>query len=1279
MNNVHQRISKLTKKKRALLAQFLDRQSGMHSGDNVSNGGKRLVAYYVARDQELGCSELRRFMLEELPEYMVPWAFQVLDEFPLLPSGKVDLGALPSPEILSGPLEGLILPRTPIEEMLAGIWIEILGVDQLGIHDNFFERGGHSLSAAQVTARVNDAFQVEFSVDSVFRYPTMADLGRIIETRLREETAHQFPSIQRVERNSSIPLSFAQERVWFIDQLMPGNIAYNAYITIRFKGKLNVEALKSTLTEIVRRHEILRTSFSTAAQRPVQQIHSPEPVSLPVLDLSDLPANDREAEAEQLILEHCRKSFDVTQLPLVRWTLLRLGERDHILLQVEHHFLHDGWSLALLLREIKALYEGFSTGKPARLAAPPIQFADFALWQHQWMQGEAACKQLAYWEKKLAGSPPLLELPTDRPRPTKQDFRGREFKQVLPPYLSEGLRSLSRQEGGTLFMTLLAAFNTLLHRYSGQEDILLGSGVANRRLRETEEMLGMVLNSVVFRTDLSGNPSFLELLGRIRDVTLEAYAHQDLPFEKIVDALKPERSLSHNPLYQIMFNFHDSAMPSMEFPDLSGFIEYPHNGSAKFDLNVIVEPRAEVRLGKALKESGETIMVHWEYSTALFDETTIRRMMGHFQTLLEGIVTDPQQPVSTLPLLTVAQRDQLVVQYNQTASEYPRHTTIHELFEQLSEKSPDAVAVSCGGSMLTYRQLNSRANQLAHYLVKMGVGPEVKVGVSMNRSINTVVGMLGILKAGGAYVPLDPDYPKQRLTFMIEDSSAPVLLTQTSLKDRFSEYGGELVCLDTDWSKIAVEGTLNPASGATATNLAYVMYTSGSTGRPKGTCIEHKSVVRLVKNTNYVNLGPEEVFLQFAPISFDASTFELWASLLNGAKLVIFPPHKPSVNELGEFIHKHSITTLWLTAALFHQMVEEHPESLQHVRQLLAGGEALSVPHVKKMIKTLGNRRLINGYGPTENTTFTACHVMTAESRIDRSVSIGKPISNTQVYILDQQLRPVPIGVYGELYIGGDGLAREYLNQPELTTERFIPNPFSEEPGARIYKTGDRVRFLEDGSIEFQGRFDQQVKIRGFRIELGEIEAALAEHPAVREVAVLCREDEPGDKRLVAYIVAAENLSLQADELRHFVQQRVPSYMVPAAFVILSALPLTPNGKVDRNGLPAPERGRSNLSVEMTLPQTEIEKGMAEIWAEILHLENIGINDDFFELGGHSLLASQVINQLRHRFELEIPLSRLFESPTIFSFAKYVDAAIWSAKSAGPESSKFVKQEAGEV
>ncbi len=1061
---------------------------------------------------------------------------------------------------------------------------------------------------------------------------------------LQTSTSQINDPIPPIFRTQNSPLSFAQQRLWFLEQLAGENATYNIFLALKIEGTLNQNALTQALQTIVNRHKTLRTSFTAIDGYPVQIVAPHLEIPLTVIDLGKLSQKQQENQVKHLAQEEANQPFDLAIAPLFRAKLLRRKDTSHILLLTLHHIITDGWSMGILKHEFSTLYQDALEGKFPSLAPLPIQYIDFSHWQRNWLQGKVLEQQINYWKNQLADIPPLLELPTDKPRPAIQTFTGKSQEIQLSAELSQQLKNFSQQSGVTLFMTLLTAFGVLLFRYSHQEDIVIGSPIANRNRSEIEPLIGFFANTLALKIDLQNNPSFRELLTRVKEMCLNAYSHQDLPFEKLVEELQPPRSLSYHPLFQIVFILQNTPSSTVNLTDLTITPFKVEKQTSKFDLTLSVH------------ETTSELAGTWEYNTDLFEDATISRMIGHFQTLLAGIIANPDLAVTKLPLLTATERHQLLVEWNNTQTDYLRHQCIHQLFEEQVERTPDAIAVVFEQQKLTYQALNEKANQLAHYLHELGVKPETLVGICVERSLEMVIGLLGILKAGGAYVSLDPTYPQERLDYLVEDSQILLILTQDSLNRNF-KTSTRLIYLDKDRETIAQENLHNLESGVTANNLAYITYTSGSTGQPKGVCAIHQGVVRLVRETDYANLTSEEVFLQLAPISFDASTFEIWGSLLNGAQLVIFPPHIPSLEELGQAIRRYQITTLWLTAGLFHLMVDERLEDLKPLRQLLAGGDILSVPHVQKVLANLKNCQLINGYGPTENTTFTCCYRITETTQLSKSVPIGRPIANTQVYILDSQLQPVPIGVSGELYIGGDGLARGYLNRPELTEEKFIPNPFEKAKGnrqkAKLYKTGDLARYLPDGNIEFLGRIDNQVKIRGFRIELGEIEAVLSQHLAIRETVVTVREDVPGDTRprLVAYVVTNSDVAPSNEELRSFLKQKLPDYMMPSAFVMLDALPLTPNGKIDRRVLPAPDSTQLESANIFVAPRDRWESHLTQIWERVLSIEPIGIHDNFFALGGHSLLAVRLFAQMEQVFPCKIPLQALFELSTVAQLA----------------------------
>lgn len=1053
----------------------------------------------------------------------------------------------------------------------------------------------------------------------------------------------------RIEKHLDLPVSFGQQSMLFLNGLDRENPFYNVSFSMRIIGSLSVTALEQSINEIIRRHEAIRTTFLMVEGAPMQAIAPKLTITLPVVDLQGL----LETEVQLLITKSVRQAFNLEKDPLLRVTLLRLEPESHLLILTMHHIIMDGWSMGIFLKELESLYQAFTAGEPSPLPELTIQYADFAVWQRQWLTGEVLEKQLNYWKQQLADAPPLLELPTDYPRPPVQTFCGatREFQ--LEEHLTKQLVTLSQKSDVTLFMTLLAAFAILLHRYSSVDDICIGSPFANRNRPEVEPLIGLFVNSLVLRTQIAENPSFSEFLLHVRSVVLDAHAHQDVPFEQVVEALQPERSTSYNPLFQVIFDIRNISRDTVELPGIKLTPRRLESGTAQFDLSLSIEKTQKGLIGS------------WEYNSDLFKPDTIARMTGHFQTLLEAIVANPDRRVGELPFLTESERCQLLVEWNNTTKEYPFDKCIHELFEEQVTRSPDAIAVILEGEQLTYRELNQRANQLAHHLRALGVGPEVLVGICVERSPLMVIGLLGILKAGGAYVPLDPAYPTERLAYMLSDSQVKVLLTQEKLASSLPVSAARLIYLDSDWQNICDRCEENPITEVKASNLAYVIYTSGSTGKPKGVTIEHRSLVNFTSSIiGIYNITQSDRVLQFASIAFDWAAIEIFPCLSAGGTIVLRTDEMlVSSSRFVQLCREWEITMMDWPTSHWHQVMVELaaaeqtlPESL---RVVSVGGEAVSPETLKlwqRCVKGLVNPpQLLNGYGPTEATVVATYYELSefiTKNPAASCVPIGTAIGNLTTYILNHHLQPVPIGVPGELHIGGLGLARGYLGRPDLTVEKFIPNPFSNEPGARLYKTGDRVRYRPDGNIEFLGRIDDQVKIRGFRIELGEIETAICQHPEVRDCVVIVRTKESGDKQLVAYVVPKLS-KLTVSKLRSFLQQKLPNYMVPVAFVVLESLPLTPNGKVDRRALPAPDKS-SFTDTGFVPPKDDLERQLAQIWSEILDVESVGVKDNFFALGGHSLLAVRLMAKIQQEFGKSLPLVTLFQSPTIADLANLI-------------------------
>jgi amino acid adenylation domain-containing protein len=1206
---------------------------------------KRLVAYLVAQGTTVPTSsELRDFLKPKLPEYMLPSAYVFLDTLPLTPNGKLDRKALPIPDSHRHDQQAdFVAPRNPIEALLAEIWANILGIDRVGIHDNFFELGGHSLLAMQVMVHIQKQFNVAIPIHVLFAAPTVAELFEAIQSS--DNTAIVMPPITRRADQLFAPLSAAQKGLWFLDKLGGVSSAYNSSQVLRLQGELNRDALEAALKEITCRHAILRTYFIEQEGTPLQAIQSTLPVPISYVDLTHETDEVQVAKIQRPIQIEANLPFDLTRCPLFRVQLWHLAEQHSILQLTFHHIIFDGWSANVFMRELSALYNAFTQGHVTTLPELPIQYGDYALWQQQWLQGDVLEQLFAYWTQQLADIP-TLELPTDKARPAIPSFKGQTQRFVLSTELVAKLKELSRREGVTLFMTLLAAFQVLLSRYSGQDDIVVGTPTAGRIRPELEELFGFFVNTLVLRTDTSANPSFIELLGRVRKVALGAYAHQAMPFEKLVEMLRLHRDRNRNPLYQVMFVLQNTADANLQLNDIQADYLQAGTETAKFDLTL------------ELVETPDGLSGRVEYATDLFEAATITRLIGHFQTLLKGIIADPETRLSDLPLLTESERHQLLVEWNNTTVDFPSHYCLHHLFEQQVERTPDTVAIVHEDQQLTYHELNARANQLAHYLRKLGIGSDTLVGICMERSIDMMVGLLGVLKAGGAYVPLDPEYPHQRLAFMVEDSHMAVLLTHGKVANQLPLDAVTIIHLDTDWSTISTESSHNLLTELNPSHLAYTLYTSGSTGRPKGVQISHHAIVNhmLWMQKTYPLLSDDSV-LQKTPFSFDASVWEFWAPLTSGAVLSFARTGgQRDPQYLIRTICEQKITTLQVVPTLLEALLAHNEfTNCRSLRRVYAGGEALRPKLLRQFKEALPETSLINLYGPTE-TTIDATHWYCQYEPTLRTVPIGRPIANTQTYILDRQGQPVPIGVLGELHIGGAGLARGYLNREALTAEKFIRHPFSHDANARLYKTGDLTRYLADGTIEFLERVDHQVKIRGFRIELGEIEQLLAQHPQVKETVVSVYEPSPDDKRLVAYIVAKQGATQNSSELRHFLKEELSEYMLPSAYVFLDTLPLTPNGKLDRKALPIPDSYRHDHQADFVAPRNPVEQQLAEIWGKVLKLKQVGIYDNFFELGGHSLLAVSVVVEAKKRFDLDIVLGTMYQYPTIEEQAKVINS-----------------------
>ncbi|SMX56129.1 Putative non-ribosomal peptide synthetase [Bradyrhizobium sp. ORS 285] len=1185
-------------------------------------GDRRLVAYVVARDDAaLDADVIRQELQQNLPDYMVPSAIVTLAVLPLTPNGKLDRNALPAPELAS--TSGYAAPRGQTETILASIFADVLGLDRVGIHDDFFAIGGHSLLATQVVARAQQELNVQLALRALFEASTVAGLA----ARLNSSTEIKVSPLLPASRQQPLPLSHGQERLWFVEQLGLSNGGYNVSAAVRLTGKLDVDALSAALSEVVRRHESLRTRFAGRGDSAVQLIDPPWPV---VLSPEAVATEDA---ARQRLVALMQQPFDLAQDRLLRVALLQLSPDMHVLALSIHHIVSDGWSMGVLVGEIETLYAAFCAGRPSPLPELPIQYADYAVWQRRWLEETALQRQLEYWTVQLAGAPGSIELATDRPRPAVPSFRGAVHRLTVDQACTAALTRLARQDGATLFMVLLAAFDVLLSRWSGQNDVVVGTPVAGRTRIETERLIGFFVNMLALRCDLSGARTFRDVLRQIKATALDAYAHQDLPFEKLVEALHPVRDLSREPVFQVVFALQNMPQRASGLPGLTLEPFEAEAVTAKFDLEL------------AMSEVGDGLQATLTYATDLFDAATIARLADHFVRLLQEIAARPDARLSKLNLLSTEERQQLESWSGNTIAS-TQDGCLHELFAEQVTRDPAALAVVMEGEELSYGALERRANQLAHHLRTLGVGPDVIVGLCVERSLEMVIGLLGILKAGGAYLPLDPRYPPERLAYMLGDAKVTVLVTQAAVRERVPATEAVVVHLDADAAVIADQPETAPLTSCDADHLAYVIYTSGSTGRPKGVMTSHRGIMNLADaQLDRLPLTAGDRILQFASISFDAAVWDLVMSWRVGAALVLAAQHDLMPGEpLRELLERQRVTAVLLPpAALAALPVTPLPD----LKILIAGGEACAAELLRPW---LAGRSVFNAYGPTESSVCTTVHLCGDERR----PPIGRALPNTRTYVLDAQLAPVPIGVAGEIYIGGVGLARGYLHRPSLTAERFVPSPFAK--GERLYRTGDLARWRADGVLDYLGRLDHQVKLRGFRIELGEIEAALLAQAGVAQAAVVLREDG-GAKRLVGYVVAQPDAVPNSDTLRQQLQRSLPDYMVPSAIVPLAALPLTPNGKLDRNALPAPERRRE---LDGQLPRNPVETVIAGLFADLLGLEEVGIHDNFFELGGHSLLAMQLLERMRAALGIALPVRLIFMDPTIAGLAEHVEQALAS-------------------
>ncbi|WP_331691318.1 non-ribosomal peptide synthase/polyketide synthase [Pseudomonas sp. ZY71] len=1204
-------------------------------------GQPRLVAYFIeaAQGEALSVGQIRAHLAEQLPEYMLPAAFVRLNALPLTANGKVDRKALPKPDLAALFTRDYAAPQGETETTLAQIWAEVLQVERVGRHDHFFELGGHSLLAMRMVAQVRQRLGLELALADLF---ANAELAAVAECLAGAERSTQ-PSIVPVTRDGT--LSFAQQRLWFLAQMAGGNSAYNIPIALRLRGRLDIDALQAALARIVARHETLRSRFISrddTAQVTIAPVDSG--LLLRVEDLRQQP--QAEDTLHRLMAQEASAAFDLQNDPLIRGQLLHLADDHHVLLLTVHHIVADGWSMGVLTRELMALYQAFSQGQPDPLPALTLQYGDYAVWQRRWLSGDVLQRQSDYWQQTLDGAPALLTLPTDRPRPAHQDYAGSNLEVVLDQHLSAALKALSQRHGVTLFMTLTSAWALLMSRLSGQADVVIGSPVANRTRAEVEGLIGMFVNTLALRIDTSGEPSVETLLARVKARTLEAQAHQDLPFEQVVEITRPSRSLAHSPLFQTTLSWDSHGGPQLALGELTLEAVAGADEVAKFDLTL------------TLGEVNGVIRGSLNYATALFDESTIRRYVGYFQRLLQAMVGNDHAVLEHVPLLAAEERQRLLVDFNASARDYPQTLTVHGVFQQQAAAHPKAVAAVHGAQSLSYFELNAQANRLAHHLIGQGVQPGDHVAILLPRSLELLVAQLAIAKCAAAYVPLDIHAPSERQAFMVEDCRAAALLT---LSGEIIDYAAPRI--DLDRLTLSGQPTHNPNLVQSSESLAYIMYTSGSTGTPKGVMVPHRGIGRLVLNNGYADFNAQDRVVFASNPAFDASTMDIWGPLLNGGRVVIID-HQTLLDPqaFGRELNASGATILFVTTALFNQYVQLIPQALKGLRILLCGGERGDPAAFRTLLAEAPDLRIVHCYGPTETTTYATTFEVREVAENADSVPIGGPISNTQVYVLDAHQQPVPMGVTGELYIGGQGVALGYLNRADLTAEKFIRDPFSDKPGALLYRTGDLARWLAPGQLDCVGRNDDQVKIRGFRIELGEIESRLLNCAGIKEAVVLARRDAQDATRLVAYFTAHEG-QLDSVELHAQLSARLPEYMLPTAWVQLEALPLNNNGKIDRKALPAPTPA-AMLSRVYVAPVTALEENLARIWAGLLQVEQVGRHDNFFELGGHSLLAMRMLSQVRQQLDVELTLAELFANPELAAVAQVLSRA---ARSTLPE------------
>jgi len=1203
--------------------------------DQDDTDGIKFLSAYLTVNHPVEPAELRNYLAALLPDYMVPSAFIILDTLPRTISGKIDRRALPAlGKDRTGHETKFVPPRNQIEEILIGIYSQVLGINGIGVNDNFFHLGGHSLRALQVLSRIQSAFEINLPVEEIFETPTIAGLAKRIESVVTKDNS--VPPIIPISRDSPMPLSFAQQRLWFLHLMNPASSAYHIPLVLSMNGRLNLPVLEAVIGEIVGRHESLRTVFAMIDGEPVQVISPFLRLTLPLLDLSELSEETAEATIQRYSTEEIHRPFDLSQGQLLRVAILRQTADRSTVFFMMHHIVGDGWSMGVLAEEITELYQAYVDGTPSPLPQLPVQYADYAVWQRQWLRGETLDRRSAFWKGRLGGGLPLLQLPIDRPRPALFSYRGAAIPFEISADVTESIKHICRLENVTLYMFLLAVCNVILHRYTDQDDIVVGTPVANRNRPEIEGLIGFFVNTLAMRVKLSGRSNFRQVLKAVRQTAIDAFANQDLPFEKLVEELQPERNLSHSPIFQVLLVLQNAPVEDVRLPGVVMSAKGFQQNTAKFDLTF------------QFVEINRHLIGSLEYNTDIFADTTIERIVRHYRQLSEAAVENPDRPISELPILTRTEQKQLLSEWNETTVAYPHNLCIHRLFERQAKSAPDKTALSFGEQEMTYQELNRRANHYAYYLSALDVGPEIKVGIFLERSIELVIGLLAVLKAGGAYVPIDPRYPQERVSFILRDAEVKIILTQESLINSLPPVGARTILMDALTNPEERQNDQNPETGVSSDNIAYVIYTSGSTGVPKGVSIEHRSATALIHWAG-AQFSAHELsgVLASTSVCFDLSIFELFVPLGLGGHVMLVD----NVLLASDLLLQGKVTLINTVPSAITELMRMNaiPQSVTTVN---LAGEALHRGVVDQLYNCSCVKRVLNLYGPTEDTTYS-----TLEEVLEAATeppTIGRPIANSRAHVLDRGLEATVLGVQGELYLAGDGLARGYLNRADTTAERFLPDRFANSAGSRIYRTGDIVKYRTDGRLDYLGRIDSQVKVRGYRIELGEVDSRVRDYSKIRDCVTIVSDRTHGSRELICYFVGEAGENIEIEDLKKFLREKLPEFMIPAVFIKLDALPLSSNGKVDRKSLPSPDGMRPNLKTEYSAPRDNMEQRLAEIWAEALGLESVGVHDNFFDLGGHSLLIARVHHKLQTIFEAKITITEMFKYPTIRSLSDFL-------------------------